>query len=245
MDYRSYRMSRKEYVRYGLEAALLTGIAAFCFYDSFWAFIGFPVILYGYWKEKQKELARKRRKALKLEFRDAVQGIAAALAAGYSAENALGEARKDLQLLNSEKMNMVQELAAMQRKLDANQTLEGAMLDFAERSGLEEAEIFAEIFAAGKRNGGDLIEIINDTARTISETVETERQIQTIFAAQKYEQKLMTGIPFVMILYLRIGCPGFLNVLYHNAAGIIVATVCLCIFLGAWYLGRRLLEIEV
>lgn len=245
MDYRRYQMSKKEYFRYGLEAAVLLGAVGLCFYDSFWVFLGYPAVLFFYLKEKGKQLAGKRRKALELQFRDAVQEIAAALAAGYSAENALTEAKKALELLYSSRLDMVQELAAMLRKMDAGQTMEEVMRDFAERSGLEEAMVFAEIFEAGKRYGGDLIEIMKNTARTISETVETERQISAALAAMRYEHKIMTGIPFAMILYLRLGSPGFLDVLYHNAIGIGAATICLCLYLGSWYLGKRLLEIEV
>ena len=41
--------------------------------------------------------------------------------------------------------SMVQELAAMERRMDSNQTLEAAVQDFAERSGLSEAETFAAV----------------------------------------------------------------------------------------------------
>ena len=245
MDYRSYQMNVREYLRYGLEAALILSAVGLCFYDSAWVFLGYPAVLVFYLKEKKKLLAEKRRKALELQFRDTVQEIAAALAAGYSAENALAEAKKDLEILYSSSLDMVQELAAMQRKMDTGQTVEAVMRDFAERSGLEEAMVFAEIFEAGKRYGGDLIEMMKYTARTISETVETGRQISSVLAARRYEHKLMTGIPFAMILYLRLGSPGFLDVMYHNGIGIGIATICLCLYLGAWYFGKRLLEIEV
>lgn len=245
MDYRSYRFRRGEYLRYGLEAAALTGIVALCFYNSFWTGLGFPLVLIWHLRERRTGLARKRREKLKLQFRDAVQGIAAALTAGYSAENALREARRDLELMYAVDVDMVQELAAMQRKLDANQTIESVMQDFARRSGIEEAQTFAEIFAVGKRSGGDLIGIMKDTARTISETVETERQVDAVLASRRYEQKIMNKIPFAMILYLRVGCSGFLDPMYGNVLGICVMTVCLGLYLGAWQLGRRLLEIEV
>ena len=186
MDYRTWRFSRKERLRYGLEALAVTGILAFCFYNSPWALAVFPLTAFWYFREKGEQLAEERRKELKLQFRDAVQGMAAALAAGYSAENAIREAGRDLRLVYPESADMVQELAAMQRKLDANQTVEEVIRDFASRSGLEEAETFSEIFAVGKRSGGDLIAIMKDTARTISQTVDTERQAASVLASRRY-----------------------------------------------------------
>lgn len=245
MDYRRYQAGKKERILFGLEAAALTGVIALCFYNSPWATGTFPLVLLWLFREKGQTLGERRRKELKLQFKDAVEGIAAALAAGYSAENAVREARKDLQLVYAGSADIVQELSAMERKLDANQTIEAAMEDFAKRSGLEEAETFAEIFAVGKRNGGDLIGIMEDTARTITQIVETERQASMALASRRYEQKVMNLVPFGMILYLRIGCPGFLDPLYGNLAGLCVMTGVLGLYLLAWHLGKQLLDIEV
>lgn len=245
MDYRDWRFSWQERLKYGLEALAMTGILAFCFYNSFWALLAFPLTAFWHFREKKEQLAARRRKELQLQFKDAVQGMAAALAAGYSAENAIREAGRDLRLVYPEKADMVQELAAMQRKLDANQTVEEVIRDFACRSGLEEVQTFSEIFAVGKRSGGDLIAIMKDTARTISQTVDTERQVASVLASRKYEQKIMNVIPFAMVFYLRFGCPGFLDPVYGNAAGIAVMTGCLALYLAARCLGKRMLEIEV
>lgn len=245
MDYRRYILSNKELLLYGLEAGGLVGLTALCFYNSVWIMALFPVVLPLYLREKKKELAQKRQKELKIQFKDAVQSIAAALAAGYSAENALREALRDLGMMYTADTDMLQEMAAMLRKMDSNQTIESVIFDFAERSGIEEAQTFAEIFGAAKRGGGDLIGIMKDTARTISETVETERQVRAVLASKRYEQSIMNKIPFAMIFYLRIGCPGFLDPLYHNLVGICVMTVCLGLYFGAWYMGKQFLGIEV
>ena len=121
MDYRRYRPNKKEKVIFGLEAAALTGIIALCFYNSPVALFTFPLVFAWLLREKGEGMGEKRRKELKLQFKDAVQAIATALAAGYSAENAFREARKDLQLIYTGNTDMVQELSAMERKLDSNQ----------------------------------------------------------------------------------------------------------------------------
>ncbi len=245
MDYRTYHFSRQEYLRYGIEAGAITGLVAFCFYNSVCAILLWPAVAFWYLREKKAVLQVKRKAVLKEQFKDAVQAMAAALAAGYSVENAVREAGKDLRLLYDEQSDMVQELAAMERRMDSNQTLEAAVQNFAKRSGLSEAETFAEIFAVGKRSGGDLIGILEDTARTIAQTVETERAIDAALASRRYEQKIMNLIPFVIVIYLRTGCPGFMKPVYGNLFGACVMTGCLGLYLAAWYLGKRMLEIEV
>ena len=245
MDYRKYRLNGKLVFRYGLESMGMISTAAFCCYDSWWLCMLWPIFFFWYLRKKRQELIYKRRAELRVQFGDMVQAVAAALAAGYSAENAVQEARKDLQQQYSLQQDMVQELMTIQRRLDANQTLECCFAEFACRSGLEEAESFAEVFAVGKRSGGDLIEIMKDTARMISESVETQRQVETVLASRRYEWKIMCFLPVVIVVYLRLGSPGFLDALYHNVVGLCVTTVCLTLYVLGIYLGEKLLQIEV
>ena len=44
---------------------------------------------------------------------------------------------------------------------------------------------------------------------------------------------------------MRLTSPGFLEVLYGNLFGAAVMTVCLAIYGFAYWLGRRIVEIEV
>lgn len=245
MDYSSWHPRPAERVRYGIEAALLTALIALCFYNSPWGLVLYPAVLFWHLGQRREQQIRRRQSVLRLEFRDAVQAIAAALAAGYSPENAIREARRDLQLMNGSDTDMVQELAAIQRRLDSHQTIEEAFQDLAARSALPEVQTFAEIFAVGKRSGGDLIAIMKDTAQTIAQTVETERQVASVLASRRYEQRIMNVIPFGMLLYLRVASPGFMDPVYGNMVGVAAMSGCLGLYVGAWYLGKRMLEIEV
>ena len=87
-----------------------------------------------------------------------------------------------------------------------------------------------------KRSGGNMIEIIRDTASTIRQKAEVEQEIQTIISGKKMEVKVMQIMPFAMIGYLRITSPEFLVSLYGNAAGIIVMFICLFIYaIAVWF----------
>jgi len=48
-----------------------------------------------------------------------------------------------------------------------------------------------------------------------------------------------------MIVYLRLGSPGYLDPLYQSAAGICVMTLCIVIYGAAVYMGNKVLNIEV
>jgi tight adherence protein B len=55
----------------------------------------------------------------------------------------------------------------------------------------------------------------------------------------------MTMIPLGMVLYMKISFPEFLDVLYGNIAGVIIMSICLLVYVVAYEMGRRIVEIEV
>ena len=59
------------------------------------------------------------------------------------------------------------------------------------------------------------------------------------------EQVIMSMMPFGIILYMQLTSPGFLQILYGNLFGIITMSVCLGIYFFAYWMGCRIVDIEV
>lgn len=55
----------------------------------------------------------------------------------------------------------------------------------------------------------------------------------------------MSLMPAGIILYLQLTSPGFLQVLYGNAFGIFAMTVCLGIYILSYWMGKKIVDIEV
>ncbi len=219
--------------------------AALLFFNSLWVCLpGLPFLwIFCYWKKQER--TQERQRELKIQFKEGIQSISAALQAGFSVENALKEAARDLQMMEWKQPYMVRELEEMRRKIEASQTIEQVFQDFARRSGVEDAGIFADIFTAAKRSGQDLTKVIKNTVQTIGEKLEMEREIAAILASRKYEQNIMSLMPFGILTYLRLTSGGFLDVLYEGIAGRILMTCCLAVYLVLWRLGKRLIQIEI
>ena len=79
----------------------------------------------------------------------------------------------------------------------------------------------------------------------IGDKMEVEREIQTMLAAKSLEFQVMCMIPLGMVLYMRFTFPEFLSVLYGSAAGVMLMSVCLIIYIAAYYIGRKMVHIEV
>ncbi|MGN0359952.1 MAG: type II secretion system F family protein [Hominisplanchenecus sp.] len=244
MDYRRYEFTWKERMVLFLEYLLLDGAVSFLFYRSW---IPFALFLPGFLlflKLKREEQRKKRIRRLGSQFLTGMQAVSNALAAGYSVENAFGEALKDLQKAYGNNL-IVTEFSVIVTQLSLGRTLESLLEELAARSGEEDIKSFAEVFAAAKRSGGDLISIIRNTVSSISQKEETRQEIQVCIAAKKLEQNVMSVVPLFILAYVGAASPGFLDVMYHNVTGIAIMSICLVIYFLAWMLGRRIVEIEV
>lgn len=243
--YSEYHFSGKERFLYLLEGIGLIGIFAFVFYKSIIAFLLFLPFLYFFIREKKKDLGVQRRRELNLQFREGILAVSAALGAGYSIENAFVAAASDVEVIYGKSGFIVKEFRLLERRLRTNETLESILEDFAERSGLQDVRDFTDVFVIAKRSGGDLNGIIRKASNAISSKIEVKREIDTLMSAKKMEQKIMNAVPFLIILYIEFSSPGFLGVLYHNALGIGVMTICLIIYLVSYFIAKRIVGIEV
>lgn len=244
-NYSIYRFSPGEFIKYLLQGMLITAIVGELFYRSLISVIPLSPIIIIYLKTKKKELISKRRWKLNLEFKDAITGLAASLSGGYSAEHALNDALKDLYLLYDSNSMIIKEFTFLVNQLKMNITIERALMDFGERTGIDDIISFAEVFTTAKRTGGDLVGIIRSTSNTINDKVEVKREIITMLAGKKYEAGIMKVIPLAIILYLSVSSPGFLEPLYHNVLGIAIMSILLLIYLGAYMLSEKIIAIEI
>lgn len=245
IDYRNYQFNFKEQVRILAEYLVISAGFAYLFYRSFFVMAILWVFYPFYWKNKKEKKIRNRQSVLCREFKDSITYAAASLAAGYSIENSFRESYKEMKMQYGDGALMVGELRYMNSCLSLNIPLEQLLYDFANRSGLEDVQSFCEVFVFAKRSGGDFIQIIHLTALRISEKNELLEAIQTEISGKRMEQKIMNLMPLFILLYVDVSFGGYLDGMYHNAFGIIVMTVCLIVYLSAYFLSEKIVAIQV
>ncbi len=236
---------KREYLMAVLQGSLLICLVSHLFYGTWICAILFSPYLIWYMKSWEKQLIKKKQNSFRLQFKEAIQSLSAALNVGYSVENAMREAVKDLRGIYKRDDTILREFSYMIRQLQMNVTAETVLKDFAQRTGDEDVQTFVTVFNMSKRSGGDTMEIIRNTVRQMGEKIDVEREITTLMSAKKMEFKIMTIIPMAMILYLKVSFPEFMDVLYGNVAGVVIMSICLLVYLVAYEMGRRIVEIEV
>lgn len=243
--YEIYRLSVREWVLYGAQGAAVSGLAAYTFYRSWIAFAVMLPLGLCYPLYKKKELKKERLRRLTIQFKEGILVLSSFLSAGYSLENSFAGSAEELGILYGEKAMITEEFRLLAAGVRMNRPAELLLADFGERSGIADADNFAQVFAAAKRSGGELVDIISHTAGIIRDKIQVQEEIHTMTASRMLEQKIMNSIPFGIVLYIDVTSPGFFRMMYGSLAGRTIMTVCLGMYVAAVLLAGHILDIEV
>ena len=238
-------ITKREYSWITIKSIAITGITAWLFYRSLWAvFLLAPVGGWNFWMLVQEQ-ANQKEKEFQLQFKEAILAVSSAMNIGYSVENAFREAQKELKKIYPEEARISKELQMIVRQLRVHVPMEQILEELSQRAPTEDVRNFVTVFVAAKKSGGNMIAIIQNTANQIGDKMDVKREIDTILAAKRYEFRVMSVVPYAIIGYMSLSFPEFMECLYGNILGIGVMTICLVIYLAAYYLGLRIIRIEV
>ena len=256
VDYGKYRYSQKEILKYIGESAALCGAVDYLFYQTPWVMLLVVPVSVFFLRWKKKQMIRERKRRLNYQFRDALNSMSVAVQAGYSVENAVSACVRDLEQLYPKNEDIVAEFRYIETQQRVSVPVEELFLDLGQRCKVEDIENFASVLYTAKRSGGDLGNVIQKVARMLGDKIVDcwnkldkrkflKNKIEATLAAKKSEQMIMSLMPAGIILYLQLASPGFLDILYGNPFGICAMTVCLAVYGAAYWMGKRIVEIEV
>lgn len=225
-----------------LSFILIDLIICYTFFDSL-IFVALLLPMYiPFRKIVSSELILKKRRLLKIQFMECLNAMANALDSGYSSEKGIGKAAEIVGILYGDNSVMKKELVRMEGRLRIGVTVEGVWMEFAKRSGLEEAETLADAIVITKRYGGNLSRLFVMLSRMIDGGIRVENEIDVLIASRKYEHLIMCFVPILMVLYMRYTAADIMLVLYTTVIGRVVMLVCLLLYVLAMIIGILLLR---
>lgn len=197
-------------------------------------------------------ISRRRKKAacfmekrlLTEEFQEMLGYLVTELRAGFSPENAFRQIYDSLCYTHGRDSLICRELLCIRAGMENHIPLERLLREFGEKYEVEVIRDFAEVFAIARRSGGNMTEIMERTAETISRGIASEAETDLLLHGRKTEQKIMNLIPFLITFYIEWTSRGFFGILYHNPAGIAMMTACMFSYLGAYVLSEKILAIH-
>ena len=236
---------KQEYIKALVMGAILLLAISLLFYRSILLALGASPVLLIYMKKWEEEYIEKRKQVFQVQFCDAMQALTSALSVGYSMENAMKEAKKDLALMYTKRDLIMKEFSYMEHQIRMSVSTTQAWQEFAERIRQEDVENFATVFTIAKKSGGNALAIMRNTMQQIQDKIEVKREIETVMTEKKLEFRVMALIPMGMLGYMYICFPDFMSALYSNLLGRIIMTICLGIYIVAYRMGKKIAEIEV
>lgn len=244
-DYSVYQFSFREWIKYLILYTVLDACISYLF---FFSWVSFVLLLPGavpFVRERRLALQKKRAVEMKRQFMDSMQMLTVSLQAGYSVENSIREAVKELARVYEPEAFILQEFQIMETQLAVNRNMEDLFMDFGERSAIDDIQSFAEVFFTAKRSGGDLIAVIRNTVFCIRQKQETLQEIETSLAGKVMEQNVMSMIPLLILAYVKFTSSEFLSVMYGNLTGVTIMVLCFLVYVLAYFWGRKIVRVEV
>lgn len=246
IDYNTYAMSSREKLITVMTAAAIIFIAGYVFYRSVVLSLLLAPIALAYPRMRSREIIRKRKDELLLQFREALFSVSSSLSAGKSIEAAFRDASRDLALQYPDpETYIIREIDCINRKIEMNETIECALADFAERSHLEDIRNFTDVFAICKRTGGNLVQVIKNTADIITEKIDMKQEIKVMLTEKRLEHKILNLMPFMIILLLSASAEEFMEPVFSEPLGRAAMTLAILFFTVAYLISGKIMNIEV
>lgn len=246
IDYDIYRMTLPERTMYVLAFAAAAFVIGVIFYHNVIPALFLTPFALLYPRIRTKEIIEKRKSHLNLQFKDMLYSLSSSLSAGKSVEQAFKEVLKDLSVLYpNPETYIIMEVEYIIRRIEMNETVETALKDLSKRSHLEDIQNFCDVFQTCKRTGGNMVEVIRNTSNIINDKIEIKEEINTLLSSKKFEQKVLTAMPVLMVVLLSLTAADYMAPIFNTIAGRIVMTLAIGIIAAGYFISRKITNIKV
>lgn len=245
MEYKIYKFSKSELLKNLSAITIILLVIAKMFYGSFvYAILLLPLLVPAL-KLRKKQLCKKRREVLASQFKDMLISMSDAMIAGNSTVTALKEAYKEMVSVYGTNSYICQELRIVMSRMKLNISMEDSFADMAGRAGIEDINLFVSVFTIAQKRGGNMVSITKSVADNIRQKAEVKEEIMVCINAKIFEERIMSIVPLLIIGYMLITSPGFLDVMYATWIGKIIMTACLAAYFIAVMWAEKIMSIEV
>ncbi len=215
------------------------------FYGSigFSAICGLSIVLFI--EQYKNYLVTKRIRALRKQFGDLLYSLSASVATGRQLSSALQEAYINLSYVYKPNTPMLVELKYLTKSFLENRDSEETLLTgFAQRSGVEDIRNFVNVYLSCRETGGDINQVIANASEILMQKMTIEREISVMTSQKKFEGKIISAMPVLIIMFLNLASPGYLENLYCTLFGRLVMTAALVGIFTAYKLTEKITNIE-
>jgi tight adherence protein B len=246
IDYSQYELTVNEKLFTLSTAAIVIFIIGFIFYKNVWIACLLSTSSLYFLRIRRRQLLQRRKNELNDQFKQALFSLSSSLSAGRSFENSIAETVQDLQMLYANPQTyIIVEFNVIVQKLRNGENVENALKQFSERTDMEDIRNFSEVLSICKRSGGNLIEVIRRTAAMIGEKIEIQQDIALLVAQKRFESRILSFAPLVIVASLSFSSPDYMIPLYEGYIGKTIMTLALLLLFVCFTLTNKIMNIQV
>jgi tight adherence protein B len=138
-----------------------------------------------------------------------------------------------------------EELELTLRELRVGSTLEQALGDLGLRVGSAQFDATMSALLIGRRVGGNVPEILNDTATSLREIVRLQSTLRAKTADGRIQAVVLSAFPVVIALSFDLLMPGYFRPLTESFTGTMVLAIAGACWICAVLLSRRILMVQL
>lgn len=244
VDYRVYEPSMKERIVWFLVGMAASGAVLYVFYESIVASLLVGAVCgYLFIPIRTRQVINKRKQILSRQFRELLDALATSIGAGKNMFDAFAGASDDLAIQFTANSYIVREVNTICVGLNHNIPIEALLMNFAQRSDVEDIYNFANVFATCYMKGGNIKEVIKNTATIIGDKIEIKMELETMVAGQKNEQNIMLVMPLIFIVVMKSMGGGLIDL--SSGIGILAVTISLIMFIAAYFISNKITDIKL
>lgn len=206
--------------------------------------LGIVIGLIAAWKATDiyaNKLQTERKKNLRLQFRDMLESLSNSYTVGMTASRAFHNAYQDMIAEHGKEALITKELQLICAMHDGQGVdIRDMVVDFGKRSGLDDVQSFSSVYDVATDLGGDVAKVIRETRDMIGDKIEIELEIQTMVTGQKSQLNILAIVPLVMAVLTKSFSDGPPTTLV-----IVVKLIALVMFVFAYWLGTRIVDVKV
>ncbi len=189
-----------------------------------------------------EDMRYERDREFRKEYRELLNSLSSSVSGGASIENAFLMAEKELKEIFGDESCIVPSVHKVNMAVRLRTPVEKAFFEFADEEPYREVREFANVFSFAKRLGGGYTEDIKRSAAEIGERLELVDEIEAMTSEKRFELKIMSVMPALILLYIGIVSPDFTAPLYGEIKGIGLMTAMLIVYVFAILFGRKIIR---
>ncbi len=243
-DYNVYFPSIKEKILWFVIGMAVSGAVLYIFYEKIAVSVLVGAVCgLAFIPMRTKQVIKKRQQKLTAQFRGLLDALSTSIGAGKNMFDSFAAAADDLTVQFSADADIVKEVQTICMGINNNIPIEKLLLNFAERSGLDDIYNFANVFATCYKKGANIKDVIKNTATILGDKIEIQMELETMVSGQKNEQNIMLVMPVLFILLMKSMGGDLIDL--QSPVGLMSVSAAIIIFIASYFVSKKILDIKL